>query len=46
MHANVEETQGKRHNYLLCLGVGQTRKTKNWRMTALKVSIIHQILLN
>jgi hypothetical protein len=33
MHANMEETQGKGHNYLLCFDVGKmrnTKKLKNW----------------
>jgi hypothetical protein len=29
MHADMEETQGKRNNYLLCFDVGKMRKTKN-----------------
>jgi hypothetical protein len=28
MHANMEETQGKRHNYLLCFDVEKMRNTK------------------
>jgi len=36
MHANMEETKGKRHSYLLCLDVGQMRKTKKLKNDGFK----------